>query len=154
MEELRLYSWVNFYLSSIQQGIQTGHMSDEMTCRYCLIDQYKDPAAKLWINWISTHKTYIILNGGDSQSIYDLYSNIAGICSRLNLPYSKFNEPGCNNMMTCVGAVIPARYFAAEYDTTNRDVYLSIIGSLYNVYGVDSDEYDLIKLIKSCQLAK
>ena len=33
-QELRLYSFCNFYMSSIQQGIQTGHMSDNMSVKY------------------------------------------------------------------------------------------------------------------------
>lgn len=159
-EELRLYSFVNFYLSSIQQGIQTGHMSDEMTVKY-VWEQGVTPESNMYIDWIKDHKTYIILNGGDSVAMYAEMLQFLAICDKLNLPTGIFNEPGCNNMVTCYGAIIPARYFNAKKNYCPidsggfvEDGYQTIIDEEEVVYRYSSIEYEFITFLKSKSLAR
>lgn len=49
--EYRLYSFVNFYLSSIQQGIQTGHAAVDLVKKYELPSskEHCDTCGNLWV---------------------------------------------------------------------------------------------------------
>lgn len=148
-EELRLYSFVNFYLSSIQQGIQTGHLTDNMSVRY--LGDIRGPERDLYIEWITKHKTYIVLNGGDSAAIYENYVQMSALCQQLKLPYGSFNEPGCNDMKTCYGVVVPEKYFNAERSDEGWMYYFDTGGQLY---ATGSPEWEFITLIKSASLAR
>jgi hypothetical protein len=58
----RLYSFINMYLSSIQQGIQTAHLVSE------LHNEYKNNN-RMFNEWCDKDKTIIVLNGGMSASL-------------------------------------------------------------------------------------
>lgn len=166
---MRLYSFVNFYLSSIQQGIQTGHLTDDMSTQYIMRTAENRPQAQKYREWISKHKTYIILNGGDHESIISTFMILEDICPDLELPYGCFTEPGLGDMMTCCGVVVPENYYEAmnykqfiyEYKKTNRAIYTDIKESSYFYYNelgfMEYEEYtiqwSLIDLIKSKKLA-
>lgn len=160
-EELRLYSFCNFYYSSIQQGIQTGHMSDNMTVKYM---GYPDNYApkNVWQEWITNHKTYIVLNSGDYDSIIENGNKLLAVAHQLNLPYADFIEPGVGNVRTTYGVVVPERYFNAVREMVPIDSGGSIeVGFKYTNkegeitrYQVGSLQYDFIQLLKSCPLAK
>jgi len=157
-EEFRLYSFVNFYLSPIQAGIQTGHLTDNMTVDYLLSIELNTISKHIFIEWIRNQKTYIVLNGGDDTCIIDTYYDIQNLCiDELNLPYGMFLEPGLGNIMTCCGVVVPNKYYDAV--KIGDDYYFNIDkidenGIIYseNFYEVDSPEWTLIELIKSKRL--
>lgn len=153
-KELRLYSFVNQYLATIQQGIQTGHMTDEMSAKYLIDGGVCDitPASKMYIDWLKNHKTYIVLNGGDSELMYIEALHLKAYCIQLNLPFGTFNEPGCNGMMSCYGAVIPEKYFDAQKAIDNS--YFWEKDGKYQYYDKYTPEYELITLIKSKPLAR
>jgi hypothetical protein len=155
-EELRLYSFVNMYLSPIQAGIQTGHMTDNMTVKYLLHQSGNDEAQCKYVNWILNHKTYIVLNGGDSDMMYEELLLFNALCIQLNLPFAQFNEPGVGNVLTCYGAVIPERLFNVKY-IPEDDSYVTLYDVEFgetNAWCADTSEYQLIKMIKSKSLFK
>lgn len=159
---MRLYSFVNFYLSSIQQGIQTGHLSDEMSVKY-LINLTNTPRSNVYVDWITNHKTYITLNGGANTDIMDTYLRLEHIGTLLGLPYGRFHEDfeSLNNVMTCCGIVVPKcfydaidyRKFPRKIEPTENYFYIEE-GKKDVVYNVGTPEWELIKLIKSCSLAR
>lgn len=64
--DLRLYTFVNFYLSSIQQGIQSAHVVSNLFVDYRGV---KSKAAQLLWKWAEGSKTMIVLNGGTAADI-------------------------------------------------------------------------------------
>jgi hypothetical protein len=100
-EELRLYTFTHFMLSSIQQGIQAGHAAVELTRR----------GNDLTIKWAKDWKTMICLNGGNSQELKELvfffsnYNNIYPWCS-----FSESND-ALDGVLTSVAIVLPENIF-------------------------------------------
>jgi hypothetical protein len=100
-EELRLYSFTNFYLSSIQQGIQPGHAQGELMLAASLGDM---PNSDLLYE-------IICLNGGDNKGINEW-------CAFLHhtdnpFPFAPFfeSEDALGGIMTSVAVVLPAMIF-------------------------------------------
>jgi hypothetical protein len=160
-KESRLYSFVNFYLSSIQQGIQTGHLADSMSVKY-LVSAVSVTVKAEYVNWIKKHKTYIVLNGGDDAELRRIFDTLWDICAKLKLPFDKFQEPGLSNIMTCCGVVLPEQYFKVKKNLASIDTGGSVdMGWVYEdadgkktIYQHGSLESKLIELIKSKPLAR
>ena len=109
-DELRLYTFTNFYLSSIQQGIQPAHAQNELMMAASLGETSDN---ELLYNWAENHKTMICLNGGDFNGISDW-------CAFLHhsdnpFPFAPFFEEvgaiGPVEVMTSVAVVLPAMVF-------------------------------------------
>ena len=126
---MRLYTFCNFYLSSIQQGIQSAHCLHEMFIKYDDVTYNPFNKALNWNDnelsskevlhgWAANHKTMIVLNGGDSLSLSGILAKIQILASACNLPYTSFceDERSLNNALTCVGIILPESVY--EYDVT------------------------------------
>jgi len=107
-EELRLYTFTNFYLSSIQQGIQPAHSQNELMMAASLGETTDN---ELLYDWAENHKTIICLNGGDNKGIKDW-------CAFLHhtnnpFPFAPFfeSEDALGGIMTSVAVVLPAFIF-------------------------------------------
>lgn len=99
---MRLYFFNNMYLGGIQAGIQAGHAAVELMLKYG-----DEPAVK---DWAENHKTFIILNGGDSDNLHAIYNEI------MELPeyyYAAFREPGVNNSLTSIALLVPESVYEA-----------------------------------------
>lgn len=156
---MRLYTFVNYYLSSIQQGIQTAHLVSELLAKYYLhgdIIKYKDQQTRLF-NWAVMHKTIIVLNGGNSKDIEDIYISLKNDAYSLALPFANFyeDEDSLGGIMTCCGLVVPAELYNAKLCISNN-------GKYYNDTDVDgvcgyeknTPKWNIINTIKSRSLAK
>lgn len=180
--ELRLYSFVNFYLSGIQAGIQTGHMAVDLLAKYRGNDTtgHTDIA---W-GWATQHKTFIVLNGGAHEQIAareDFFGDLPRAEEEIGhpLPWCHFNEDvaSLNGLLTCVGVVLPAkifdavdyrramntvpdaRAFSAQYDLNDRDGSYFWLqkrdnGEVFVAehYPADTVASALIADVKSCRL--
>ena len=67
---MRAYYFGNFYLSSIQQGIQAGHVTHELFVKYPDRHIPASQGDRLW-EWAEHHKTMILLNGGMASRLMD-----------------------------------------------------------------------------------
>jgi hypothetical protein len=110
---MRLYTFTNFYLSSIQQGIQSAH------CLHDLFLNYNNPnqeADHILLTWAEYHKTMIVLNGGDSLSLAELYAELLPLATDREYPIGTFSEDArsLNNALTCVGIVLPASVYEID----------------------------------------
>jgi hypothetical protein len=94
---MRLYAFTNMYLSSLQIGLQTAHLVSELS-------QLNHP---LYQDWASNHKTIIILNGGNQQSLHEIHTFLSDYSEEY--PVAKFHEDevSLNNALTCTGIIIP-----------------------------------------------
>jgi len=109
-EELRCYTWTDFMLSSIQQGIQSGHASMELVSKYMLVTGWQNGMAEYVGEWAQEHKTIICYNGGA----------YADVCETLRFfdvdenpyPFAGFTEEDVQGgNLTSVAVILPARIF-------------------------------------------
>jgi hypothetical protein len=107
---MRLYSFTNLYLSDIQRGIQTAHVVSDMSVKY---QPSGSEQALAYEDWAKDHKTIIVLNGGYSQSLYeieDLFKDESN-----PFPWDTFNEDtfalgtgvAGQGARTAIGIVLP-----------------------------------------------
>lgn len=105
---MRLYTFVNYYLSSIQQGIQSAHIVGELS-------RLNDP---MYREWASTHKTIIVCNGGNNSDLYRLY---AFFQTTSEYPWAMFAEDtaSLNGTLTGIGIIIP-EFICVEIDSFRK----------------------------------
>ena len=169
-QELRFYCFVNFYLSSIQQGIQTGHCAVDLVMKYLVTSPHKSGITpyqrSLVENWASLHKTFITLNGGPAAGI-DAAQD--AITAAYDFPWVAFYEDmdSLKGLKTCVGVVVPEYIFNAKFspeetraaqDGQPRYVWQQSdpntgASTGFKVYHPGDQHYPLVHLIKSCRLA-
>ena len=111
---MRLYTAGNYYLSSIQQGIQGAHVLGELFTKY---GENTTGGGYYLYDWARNHKTMICLNGGNASALREFYALLQSPGNKL-LPYAKFHEDeqSLDNAMTCVGVVVPARIYEADLE--------------------------------------
>jgi len=183
MSDLRFYTFVNFYLSSIQQGVQSFHVLHEMFNKYHAIalnislrDDQKLAASKRLRDWSTNHKTLIVLNGGANADIEDTYYKLEELSRSLSfpLPFAKFNEDSksLGGIITACGCVLPqeiyeavdfrkasdlldARAFMPQSTYEARECFFFINDNVITArYLPGTAEHELIALLKSCSLAR
>ena len=119
MNDLRLYTFVNFYLSSIQQGIQSAHVATELTNKH---RGKRGLAVKLLRGWEEQGKTMIVLNGGMARDVANGFDAAESFGSRYHIaayPFAAFwEEPGAiherRRAMTAWGIVLPPEVYNAR----------------------------------------
>lgn len=107
---MRLYSFTNLYISSIQKGIQTAHIVSEISVKYttqkekCLNLAYED--------WANNHKTVIVLNGGYGENLYTLEELFADK-DNTTYPWAAFNEErdALDGARTAIGIIVDERIY-------------------------------------------
>ena len=124
--EKRMYFLVMYNLSAIQQGIQCGHAALE----YVL--ENKDDL-DVW-DFVENHKTWIILNGGTSNSGEKGFYGQPAEKGTMELYYdtlvekgikvSKFHEPDLNNSLSAIALIVDERVFNKE-DYPDFEGYLA-----------------------------
>ncbi len=155
---MRLYTFVNYYLSPIQHGIQTAHVVSELSVKYY------NPSSHHYMlyDWAKNHKTIIVLNGGNQANLQEILLFLSDPDNQY--PYTHFceDEQSLNNALTCVGIVIPEYVYeaASEIRSLNWDIdnVLTFEESTKLVndktgFNLTVFEYRLIQLLNSCKLA-
>lgn len=93
--ELRMYFFVPYNISPIQQAIQAGHASLEYAVKFS--DSY------LFKEFVKNHKTWIILNGGTTNDNDGTLNQIEqSLRDYKHIPYATFREPDLNNALTAI----------------------------------------------------
>lgn len=158
---MRLYSFVNYYLSPLQHGLQTAHCVSEM-----VITPQPGAAVARFHDWAHNHKTIIICNGGNSASLAALFAELKQLGEKLALPVVKFNEDAqsLDCALTSVAIVLPEPLYEVEFrpaDNANASMF-SVLDSYIHtpkdgskplLYLDGTEEFQLIKLVKSHRLA-
>lgn len=160
----RLYSFMNFYLSQIQQGIQTAHIVHELFIKYEQHIQNEHPASaqsqKLH-EWATNDKTIIVLNGGAAPDIKAISQVIGNMNLTPDLPWASFYEDaGLNFCITGVGVIVP-EYM---YNSSLTEIPYGAEGGKIPAYvftDIDSQhvfiqgtyEFDFIEIMKTKRLA-
>jgi hypothetical protein len=100
----RMYFFVPYNLSPIQQAIQAGHAA----LRYAVM--YPETTE----DFVNKHETWIILNGGTTNSSEDLPGSLNLIEMELHankVDFALFNEPDLNDALTAVCFIADERVF-------------------------------------------
>ena len=130
--ERRMYFFVPYNLSPIQQAIQAGHAALEYAIKYhdpeCL-DENSEVFYDFAYNW----KTWVILNGGTTNSKRGLDTVVLGSLDQIGddlllneIPFAYFHEPDLNDALTAVCFVCDERVF-------NRKDYPDLPDYLYGL---------------------
>ena len=110
--ELRMFGLVPYNLSPIQMGIQYSHGVVEygQTAKYCgdpqLLDQYND--------WADNWKTFIILNGGTTNSNINSLGSLnqhLKTLEQMGVDLASFHEPDLGDQLTSVVFIVDERVF-------------------------------------------
>ncbi len=164
-QEFRLYTFVNFYLSSIQQGIQSAHVTHSLFVKY----PTESDSSILW-DWAKNDKTMIVLNGGASSDIRTAFEALQHLKVEHDgeqLPIECFYEDdSLNGMMTSFGVVVPRCFYDAKLvknDKDGEDVYVFDFNEAVDEEGVHTErtvyhsntaEHFFIGIMKACGLAR
>lgn len=142
---MRAYYWGNYYLSSIQQGIQALHTTAEMFAKYYCTSDNKH---LMLHNWANDHKTVVICNGGDSNDLHEIAHQIS---EQDEYPWATFTEEGVTDALTCVGVVVDERIVSAV-----NEVRLSRKERRRFNFNerLDTATYDLVMLIANSMMAR
>ena len=160
----RLYSFVNFYLSSIQQGVQTAHLVAE------LFNDAKGDQKKVLRAWSETDKTIIILNGGACRDINEKLLFLSKEAFSWHAPVSSFSEDtdSLNGIMTCCGIIVPEyvwgsvdyktalwkKIISSEAPLSPADYFFQTVSGLVHITKEGTADHMLITMMKSCRLAQ
>lgn len=121
---MRYYGFGNYYLSSLQQGLQAHHVCVEMFNDFNDEGRPFEDQSEQWRylnDWARDHKTIVLLNGGNSKDLKELYEFfVAGSRQDQNaFPFADFSEDEQSlcGALTSVGIVLSPRI----YDTAAED---------------------------------
>ena len=104
-----MHGLVPYNISPIQQAIQFGHAVVEYG-----LENFHDPIYQEWAkNW----KTFIILNGGTTNTGYDRLGTLNEYRQELfdrDINFSSFFEPDLGDQLTAVVFIVDERVFKKE----------------------------------------
>lgn len=134
---LLLYSFVNYYLSDLQRGLQTAHVVSELFIKYDYLQPQENNRLHFWAR---NNKTIIILNGGNSKNLLDINCFLYG--RAYGYPTERFYEDkdSLNGALTCVGLIFP------QFSKEDLEDYADVADGADNFI-------DLMRLIRSRPLA-
>lgn len=102
----RLYSMTNYYLSSLQKGLQTAHVVGNMSKREH-DNSMNRKVKKIFREWTDKDKTIIILNGGNHEAIVEWYIYLSKFSDFYPVAGFQEDTASLNGAYTAVGIVLP-----------------------------------------------
>ncbi len=124
-----MYGLVNYQLSGIQKGIQFGHAVVE----YSRNRQGIKNMETLYNEWADNWKTFIILNGGTTNTKTSIEDGMPfGSLNKhllmlhdIGIPVATFHEPDLGDQLTAIVFIVDERVFnKAKYpDFNNLDLF-------------------------------
>ena len=88
---------------------------------------------KMIDDWATQHKTVVLLNGGNQQSLQDLH---AFLDDKANpYPYGQFKEDNqsLNECLTCVGIILPEKIYEGAIHLRDRRTKVQSVGLGINI---------------------
>lgn len=102
VQGLRMYFFVMYNLSGIQKGIQAGHAALEYYQTFGKTKEYQD--------FITHHKTFILLDGGGSEDMKQKAEDL----TRFKVDYDGFFEPDLNNSLSAIAFIVPEEIYGMD----------------------------------------
>ena len=153
--ELRMYGLVPYNISPIQQGIQFGHAVVEYgrmidTLKIHSTGNYDNSVIAQYKNWADDWKTFIILNGGTTNSRFKLEDGLpfgtlnqhALTLAQMGVEIATFKEPDLGDQLTAVVFIVDERVFNEkkwpkpenfDTDPAERKQFIKSIGGHRNL---------------------
>ena len=131
----RLYGFVPYNLSPIQQGIQFGHAVQEYNNMMIVSNSLDDRRA--FDLWRLNDKTFIILNGGTTNSNPERFGTLNKHLVELGdtyIPFASFREPDLGDQLTAFVFLVDDRVF-------DREAWPNYSGTFYTDGTPDEQEY-------------
>ena len=138
---MRLYTFANMYISSIQKGIQSAHLVGELFVKYYNTTDAEQ--SRVLYDWAENHKTMIVLDGGYSSNLRNLEKMFY---SDQNLfPFSAFREDqdALNGALTCVGIVLPEKIYGASSLVRDDELIMTMINETGEICGTNHDDEEV-----------
>lgn len=126
------------YLSDIQRGIQSAHCVTDMIYKY----QVGTIKSHIIYNWAKNHKTMILLNGGNQQSLDELYNFMSSPANSYPFGLFREDEQSLNGCLTCVSIVIPERIYYHASVLRDPRSQITRINNKCKIVDVDLVSYD------------
>ena len=108
----RMYGFVPYNLSPIQQGIQFGHAVQEYNNMMIVSNSLDDRRA--FDQWRLNDKTFIILNSGTTNSNPERFGTMNKYLVELSdtyIPVASFREPDLGDQLTAFVFLVDDRVF-------------------------------------------
>jgi len=117
---MRIYHYVPYHLTGIQQGIQSAHAQSELFRKYRIPTQKEFKTAEMLWEWAAEPCMYIMSTG----SVQEL-DNIKSFFSAENnpYPYAHFVEEDLGDMITNVAIVVPEKIYLAYKELIHGKKY-------------------------------
>lgn len=147
---MRFYGFGNYYLSSLQQGLQSAHAVGELFVKY---DQHSEQNTMVF-DWAKEHKTMVLLNGGNSADLEAIHQNFEILEDLgMTLPFAKFHEDdvSLNNALTYVGIIVPEKIYTMASEV--RQMRNVEVMEYFDFNNVQDWERQLIFILNSYRLA-
>ena len=148
----RMYFFVPYNISDIQKGIQAGHCAEQYAKKYSVVSAGQ--AKKYWREYVSFDKTWMIMNGGTTNSdiLYNqteplgTLNQIKNSLEDNNIDYAYFIEPDINNALTAVCFLADERVYDFEtYPNYENWVSMELDNNFEtNEFGYCPKYFDLI----------
>lgn len=168
---MRFYGFGNYYLSSLQQGLQAAHCVADMFMKYQYSEDDVPSRKEFLLEWAGLHKTMVLLNGGNSSELHDLYGFLNDYDNPY--PYIKFHEDeqSLNCALTYVSIVLPEKIYKTAALVRNVPEAITSVNSLTtflsnqkfsdiisndieDTFEISEWEHELIKRLNTYSLAK
>ena len=141
----RMYFFVPYNISEIAKGIQAGHAALEYARKFSTTDLFKE--------FVSEHKTWIILNGGTTNDQRDFEGIAQGTLNQIadqlqenDIPFSFFREPDLNDALTALCFIVDERVFnTVDYPSFDEFIQNKVENdgeSIFMGYDAYLNEYD------------
>ena len=139
MLKYRMYGLVPYNISPIQQGIQFGHAVVEYGISNTLEHNY--------IQWAHNDKTFIILNGGTTNTnplSLGTLNQSRNYLKEMKVEYASFYEPDLGDQLTAVVFLVDERVWDKdkypEYDELLHGSYTDKPNHDFDLFGDDADK--------------
>lgn len=133
--ELRMMGLVPYNISPIQQGIQYGHTKDEFTLKVIKSilgkkETISQSDVDSYLDWLENWKTYIILNGGTTNTNPERLGTLNQHLQTLKdngVFCTEFYEPDLGDQLTGITFIVDERVFnRVKYPDYEPDLVSSI----------------------------
>ena len=166
MQNLRLYTFTNFYLNTISQGIQPAHVIGRMATKYRFEGSFLADMFWAWLEEGQDNETMYCLNGGMAADVFEAYQKFVPCLTEFGLPTGIFfEEPralgaaGSVPAPTSWGVVLPERLYSAKFVPDYPSVgpaYCERLGSGVGkiIATPDFPMFDFLDYRSKCPLAR
>ena len=164
---MRCYHFGNYYMSSIQQGIQAAHCQMELFVKYenAIVPGYVTNQKRDLYDWAENHKTMICLSAGNNNQLKEIKELFGQKDNTYPWSYFCEDEDSLGGILTNICIVLPE----SIYETAAKirsGVFVLIGNKVFDKYCIEkfnparakmtlnNFEVELIQLLNSCQLAR